>query len=184
MDPAIFLDRDGVIIENRKNYVRSWRDVAFIPGALAALRSAQSCSYKFILVTNQSVVGRGLITLEQAEAINRRIRTVILESGGRLDAVFMCPHAPQEKCTCRKPLPGMLLQAAESLKLDLSRSYMVGDALSDLLAGKAAKVREALLVRTGRGQVQAALPEALHLLPFPIFDSLAEAMAHILSQRR
>jgi D-glycero-D-manno-heptose 1,7-bisphosphate phosphatase len=94
----------------------------------------------------------------------------------------MCPHAPQENCACRKPRPGLLLQAAEALNLDLARSYMIGDALSDLQAGRAAGVREVILVRTGRGRRQANLPEAAHLQPFAIFDSLAEALDHISSQ--
>ena len=182
MERAVFIDRDGVIIENRTNYVRSWNDVIFIPAALTALRSAFYCSYKIILVTNQSAVGRGLITIEKAEEINQRIKTVVTESGGRLDAIFMCPHAPQERCTCRKPLPGLLFQAAEKFNLDLSHSYMIGDALSDLQAGRAANVRETMLVRTGRGQLQAVRPEALLMEPFLVFDTLLEAFGHIFAQ--
>ena len=182
MDPAIFLDRDGVIIENRENYIRSWSDVVFIPDALTALHAAYTSPYKIILVTNQSAIGRGLITIEQAEEINQRVKAVVTKSGGRVDALFMCPHSPQDECICRKPHPGLLLQAAESLKLELSSSYMIGDALSDLLAGRAAGVRETMLLRTGRGQVQASLPEALLLKPFPIFDSLSEAFKYIFSQ--
>ena len=182
MNSTIFLGRDGVIIENRENYVRSWNDVAFIPAALKALRSAYISPYKIILITNQSAIGRRLITLEQAEEINQRVVKVVTESGGRIDATFMCPHAPGEACNCRKPLPGLFLQAAEKFNLDLGRSFMVGDALSDLQAGRAAGVRETMLVRTGRGQVQAALPEATSLQPFPVFDTLYDAFDHIFSQ--
>lgn len=184
MDPAIFLDRDGVIIENREDYVRSWRDIAFIPAALAALREFHGSPFRIILVTNQSAVGRGLISLRQAQRLNRRVVAVVEQNGGRVDGTWMCPHAPQDQCACRKPQPGLLLQAAAALDLDLARSYMIGDALSDLQAGRAAGVREALLVRTGRGQAQAALPEAALLQPFRAFDSLAEALAHITSQSR
>jgi len=181
MEPAVFLDRDGVIIENRDDYVRSWSDVEFFPAALAALQSFSSSPYRIILVTNQSAVGRGLITLAQAERLNRRITAAVKASGGRVDGTFMCPHAPQANCNCRKPRPGLLLQAAEALNLDLSRSFMIGDALSDLQAGRAAGVREAMLVRTGRGIRQAGLPEATLLQPFRAFDSLAEALDHISS---
>lgn len=180
MDPAIFLDRDGVIIENREDYVRSWSDVAFIPAALKALHAAHNSPYKIVLVTNQSAIGRGLITLEQAEEINQRVVAAVTASGGRVDATFMCPHTPQEGCNCRKPLPGLFLQAAEKLNLDLSRSFMVGDALSDLQAGRTAGVREAMLVQTGRGQAQMHLTEAALLQPFHIFDSLSDAFDHIL----
>ena len=181
MEPAVFLDRDGVIIENRDDYVRSWSDVEFFPAALAALQSFSSSPYRIILVTNQSAVGRGLITLAQAEHLNRRIIAAVKKHGGRVDGAFMCPHAPQARCDCRKPRPGLLLQAAEALSLDLSRSFMIGDALSDLQAGRAAGVREAMLVRTGRGIRQAGLPEATLLQPFCAFDSLAEALDHISS---
>jgi D-glycero-D-manno-heptose 1,7-bisphosphate phosphatase len=180
MDTALFLDRDGVIIENREYYVRSCDDVAFLPAALAALRKAAASPYKIIVVTNQSAIGRGIITMAQAETINQYVVSEIKKAGGRVDAVFMCPHTPQDQCECRKPRAGMLLQAAEQFNLDLSRSYMVGDSLADLLAGRAAGVRESIIVRTGRGSVQTALPEALLLQPFPLFDSLYEALESIL----
>lgn len=182
MEPAIFLDRDGVIIENRKNYVLTWGDVTFIPDALSALRAGYDKPYKFVLITNQSAIGRGLISLAQAEMINKRIKTVIEESGGRLEGIYLCPHTPQEACSCRKPQPGLLLQAAEQLHIDLSRSYMVGDALSDLRAGRAAHVREVILVHTGRGKMQATLPEADQLQPFRAFDTLSEIFDDIFSQ--
>lgn len=181
MDPAIFLDRDGVIIENRENYVLSWEDVAFFPDALEALRHFRSSPFRIVLVTNQSAVGRGLITLQQALDLNQRVMAVVEQAGGRVDGTWMCPHAPQDHCNCRKPLPGLFHQAAAALQLDLARSFMIGDALSDLQAGRAAGVREAILVRTGRGARQARLPEAALLQPFPIFDSLAEALDHITS---
>jgi D-glycero-D-manno-heptose 1,7-bisphosphate phosphatase len=180
MEAALFLDRDGVIIENCANYVRSCDDVAFLPAALAALRKAFASPYKIIIVTNQSAIGRGIITMAQAQIINQNIVSEIKKAGGRVDAVFMCPHTPQDQCDCRKPRPGLLLQAADQHKLDLSRSFMIGDSLADLLAGRAAGVRESILVRTGRGAVQAALPEALLLQPFPVFDSLYEALESIL----
>lgn len=181
MNTAIFLDRDGVIIENREHYVRCWDDVAFIPGALTALKRISSSSYRIIVVTNQSAVGRGLITFEQAESINRRIKFVVSAAGGRIDALYLCPHTPQDQCDCRKPLPGMLLQAAEELRINLSQSFMIGDALSDLMAGKAANVRETILVKTGRGKSQIALSEAQQLQPFHVYDSLIEATDYILN---
>jgi D-glycero-D-manno-heptose 1,7-bisphosphate phosphatase len=179
MEAALFLDRDGVIIENRENYVRSCGDVAFLPAALAALRKAAASPYKIILVTNQSAIGRGIITMAQADTINHHIVGEIENAGGRVDAVFMCPHTPQDQCDCRKPRPGMLLQATEQFNLDLSHSFMIGDSLTDLLAGRAAGVRESIIVRTGRGAVQAALPEAHVLQPFLSFDSLYEALEYI-----
>jgi len=176
MYPAIFLDRDGVIIENLPDYVRSWEDVRLIPGALEALARASSSSYKIIIVTNQSAVGRGILTLEQAWEINHRLADRIDQAGGRIDGIFMCPHAPQDHCECRKPQPGLLLQAASELSINLSRSVLVGDAISDLLAGQAAGLRDSILVRSGRGREQELMAHPPGLKPFKTYDNLLDAL--------
>lgn len=179
--PAIFLDRDGVIIENRVNYVRSWADVEVFPQAVEALIGVRHSPYCIVLVTNQSAVGRGLITYEIADAINHKLMVVIREAGARVDAIYMCPHAPQEDCDCRKPLPGLLLKAAEELDLDLSNSVMVGDALTDIQAGQAAGVRQSILVRTGRGRDQEQLLSAAERSTMMVFDTLHEALNDVLN---
>lgn len=177
MYPAIFLDRDGVIIENRPNYVRSWADVSIYPQALAALAALRPTPYKIIIVTNQSAVGRGIISLTTAQGINERLVRLIERENGRIDAVYLCPHTPQAACACRKPQPGMLLQAAQEHNLDLSRSIMVGDALTDLEAGLAAGVGQTILLRTGRGQAQAQLPAAATFSPLLLHIDLLSAVA-------
>ena len=136
MKPAIFLDRDGVIIENHPDYVRSWDDVIFYPQALSALAQICQSPYAIVLITNQSAVGRGIISINMAWAINQQLVDVVQQSGGRIDGVYMCPHAPWEGCDCRKPKPGLFLQAAQELGLDLGRSLMIGDALTDLPVGQ------------------------------------------------
>jgi D-glycero-D-manno-heptose 1,7-bisphosphate phosphatase len=177
MFPALFLDRDGVIIENRERYVRSLSDVAFFPSALLALAGIGTGPYKVVVVTNQSAVGRGLISIEAAEQINHAVQRTVAEAGGRIDAIFMCPHTPEQACSCRKPQPGLLVQAADSLSLDLPRSIMIGDALDDLRAGHAAGVGKLILLRSGRGAAQLALPAAAHLaFPFSVFDTLFDAI--------
>ncbi len=150
MRPAIFLDRDGVIVENREAYIRSWADVSFIPAALEALRALARSDWAIIIATNQAAVGKGIITLELAHQINQRIIAEVVRCGGRIDAAYLCPHRPDEHCDCRKPKPGMLLRAAYDLGLDLSRSVMIGDAITDMQAARAASVR-GILVTTGRG---------------------------------
>lgn len=180
MFPALFLDRDGVIIENRASYVQSWADVRFYPGALEALRRTKSSPYKIVIVTNQSAVGRGIISLETADEINRRLVKTIEEHGGRVDGLFMCPHAPSDGCACRKPAPGLLLQAAQALSLDLGQSILIGDALSDLQAGQAAGIRQIVLVRTGRGSEQERLVVPGTLKPFLTFDTLEQALAALI----
>ncbi len=174
--PAIFLDRDGVIIENRDEYVRSWADVAVFPQALQALAALSAGPYRLIIVTNQSAVGRGHITDEAAQAINSRLLEVIRAAGGRIDAVYLCPHEPAAGCSCRKPLPGLLQKAAEERHLDLANSLMIGDALTDIQAGQAAGVRLSILLRTGRGRAQERLAEAAALPPFLVFDDLLAAI--------
>lgn len=176
MDAALFLDRDGVIIENRADYVRSWSDVKFLPRSLQALVRIRDHPRRIVIVTNQSAVGRGLLRLEDAEAINARLVKTIQEAGGRIDGVFMCPHSPEQNCTCRKPRPGLLVEAAENLGLDLSRSILIGDALSDIQAGQAAGIPTNVLVLTGRGAEQHTLSEADHLLPFQVFSDLSSAL--------
>lgn len=174
--PAIFLDRDGVIIENRDRYVRSLDEVAFIDGALRSLAVATDSPYQFVIVTNQAGVGHGLIKLDDAHTINNFVRETVNQHGGRIDGAYICPHTPADGCPCRKPLPGMLLNATRDLNIDLSRSWMIGDALTDLQAGSAAGARS-LLVLTGRGTEQRELANG-----YPVFDNLAAALAHIVAQ--
>ncbi|MFA9401869.1 MAG: D-glycero-alpha-D-manno-heptose-1,7-bisphosphate 7-phosphatase [Anaerolineales bacterium] len=153
MHPAIFLDRDGVIIENRPGYVRLWSDVDIFPEAIQALNRAAQSPYKIIVVTNQSVVGRGIISLEDAQEINRQLVDTIQKSGGRIDGVYMCTHHPDDGCTCRKPEIGLIQQAARDHNLDLGLSILIGDAMTDLVAAKAAGIPLKALVLTGRGRM-------------------------------
>jgi D-glycero-D-manno-heptose 1,7-bisphosphate phosphatase len=174
--PAIFLDRDGVIIENRADYVKTLAEVRFIPGALAALARVAHWPGAIVVVTNQSAIGRGLVTRAAADAINAHVRQQVEAAGGRLDGIFMCPHAPGHGCDCRKPGPGLLRQAAEVLHLDLPASVMIGDAVSDVQAGRAAGTR-AMLVRTGRGAEQAIELARAGLGHVPVATDLAAALA-------
>lgn len=171
---AIFLDRDGVLIENRSEYVREWSHVKIFPEAIKTLSRVQD--YKVVIVTNQSAVGRGLISLEIAHAINNQLIEVIKENNGQIDGVFMCPHAPSAQCNCRKPNPGLLLQAARELSLDLQQSWMIGDAWSDLLAGQAAGVRGVALLKTGRGIEQLSQPQPEGLGDYFVFNDLSDAL--------
>lgn len=183
MRPAIFLDRDGVVIENRPDYVRRWEQVEIFPQAVNALGQLADSPYAIVLVTNQSAIGRGIISLEQAHSINTRLTEAIVHFGGRVDGVFMCPHKPDDLCTCRKPNPGLLQQAAEALSLDLTQSIMIGDAYTDLLAGQRAGVAQIALVRTGRGADQEKLPAPSELRDYPVFETLAEALEAFLSSK-
>jgi D-glycero-D-manno-heptose 1,7-bisphosphate phosphatase len=176
MRPAIFLDRDGVIIENRPGYVLTWEDVSLIPGALEALARISTSHFQVVIVTNQAGIGHGLISPATAGAINQRLLAQIQAAGGRVDGLYVCPHTPADRCTCRKPQPGLLLQAARDLDIDLARSLLVGDALSDIQAARAAGVGTAALVLTGRGSEQALALQAAGLENVPVFRDLKEAL--------
>ena len=174
--PAIFLDRDGVIIENRENYVTSLAAVRFIPGALEALARLAQAEAFVVIATNQSPVGRGLMTREAAEAVNAFVVDAIRAAGGRIDALYMCPHRPDENCPCRKPRPGMLRDAARDLPIDLAASVMIGDAVSDVQAGLAAGAQP-VFVMSGRETMQGL--QAAGLGSTPIVADLAAALAFL-----
>ncbi len=180
MNPALFLDRDGVIIENRPNYVRTWSDVSIYPQAVRALKKIEASEFKIYMLTNQSAVGRGIISHSTAAKINKRLVIEIESAGGRVDGVFMCPHTPHENCPCRKPQPGMILEAAASSQLDLSNSIMIGDALSDIIAGQTAGVGQNVLVYTGRGLAQSNLPLANKISPFLVYENLLDALSDLI----
>jgi D-glycero-D-manno-heptose 1,7-bisphosphate phosphatase len=169
------MDRDGVIIENRPDYVKSIDEISFIPGVFAALAAAARLPCRLVIVTNQAVIGRGQLDLATAGQINDHILQRLSAAGGRIDGVYLCPHRPEESCDCRKPAPGMLLQAAADHSIDLSASVMIGDAITDLLAGQRAGARAAFLVRTGRGQEQLAQMPA-ELANVSVAADLAEAL--------
>ena len=173
---AIFLDRDGVIIENRDDYVRHVDDVAFIPAAINALLTVERWDCVIVMVTNQACVGKGIISLADAQAINHHIIEHVRSIGGRIDAAYLCPHRADERCQCRKPKPGMLLKAARDLNLGLAGSIMIGDAITDMEAARAAGV-SATMVRTGRGARE--LAAFTHTTWFSVADDLGAALAHM-----
>jgi D-glycero-D-manno-heptose 1,7-bisphosphate phosphatase len=140
--PAIFLDRDGVINERIfGSYVADWLGFKFIPGISKALAQLAALKLPLIVISNQAGVGKKLVTRESLEEITHRFVSELNSQGVFIDAVYYCPHRPDEGCKCRKPAPGLLLQAASDWHLDLRRSVFVGDSESDLDAAKAAGCR-------------------------------------------
>ena len=143
MDRAVFLDRDGVI--NCKapegEYVTRWDDFHFLPGAWEGIKQLNRAGFHVIVVTNQRCVAKGLITETELESLHRKMIDELAKVGATIDAIYYCPHEPEPPCDCRKPAPGMLLEAARSRNLDLSSSWMIGDSDADILAGKNAGCR-------------------------------------------
>lgn len=175
---AIFLDRDGVICENRTDHVKNWDEFRFLPGVKNSLAALSRLGLPIVVVTNQAVVNRKLVPPWVLDDIHRRMVAEVEAFGGHIDRVLYCPHRPEDGCACRKPQPGMLLQAAYEMGIDLSRSYLVGDAATDLEAGQRVGC-QLFLVLTGRG-MQQLLPSFRRVGRFTITRNLMEATAHIL----
>ena len=136
---AVFLDRDGVI--NRRivgGYVTKWSEFEFLPGAMDGIVRLATRDGPIIVVSNQAGVGKGLVAVSDLAEITSRFVAAIQERGGRIDAVYYCPHTPADDCECRKRKPGLIVQAASDWQLDLRASVMLGDSESDAAAGRAA----------------------------------------------
>lgn len=133
---TVFLDRDGVINRRRLDHVKSWTEFDFMPGALEALARLRRIEARVVVITNQSVVGRGVIGHADLAAIHERMVRTIAISGGSVERVYACPHAPDAGCLCRKPKTELFRLASQELGIELSRSYMVGDSESDLIAAR------------------------------------------------
>ncbi|MDA4112120.1 MAG: HAD family hydrolase [Thaumarchaeota archaeon] len=128
---AVFLDRDGVLNKERKDHVKSVRELEIIPGVPEAIAKLSPLDLKIITITNQSVINRGLTTREEVEKIHKKMSQSISAKGGRIDAVYYCPHRPDEDCDCRKPKTGLFRTAALDFDLDLGQSWFVGDKETD-----------------------------------------------------
>lgn len=178
---AYFLDRDGVLIENVHTYVRRWEEVEVFDQAVEACRLITERGVPIFVVTNQAGVGRGILGLEEVEALNRRILGVFEAQGARFTGAYLCPHHPDDGCDCRKPLPGMLLRGAREHGVDLSGAVMVGDAETDLQAGEAAGCT-GILVRTGRGAAQETTMLQKGQEGFLVYDDLLSAVRATLGE--
>ena len=148
--PALFLDRDGTLIE-LVDYLCRADEVVPIPGAFESLAQAGRAGLRVVIVTNQSGIARGFYGWDEFAAVQERVIALADAAGGRIDAVYACPALPGSGDRCRKPEPGMILAAAADLGIDLGASWMVGDSASDLEAGRRAGLAQGWLVPTGCG---------------------------------
>lgn len=178
----VYLDRDGVINENRDDYVRSLTDWVPIPGSIEAAARLARAGHPVIVVTNQSAVARGYCTAVDVETVNAALRAAVAEAGGTLAGVYCCPHAPGAGCSCRKPATGMIDQARAELGLPPG-GWLVGDAATDMEMGRRAGLRT-ILVLTGRGRRQLAEIRSLgEPEPWRTADDLSDAVGIILGER-
>ena len=146
---VVFLDRDGVINRRKRTLVKSWSEFKFLPGVKDSIKKLVENGYRIIVVTNQDVVGWGFISESKLNDIHGKMSKELESSGGMITDIFYCPHNPVRKCPCRKPKPGMLKDAAKKYEILPGSSWMVGDMLTDVQAGKAFGSRT-FLIKPGK----------------------------------
>jgi D-glycero-D-manno-heptose 1,7-bisphosphate phosphatase len=180
----IILDRDGTINEDREDFVKSPEEWVPIAGSLEAIARLNHAGWHTVVATNQSGLARGLFDMATLNAIHAKMNRALAELGGRIDAVFFCPHGPDDGCSCRKPLPGLLTTIGERYGVFLPETYAVGDSLRDLQAGVAAGCAPHL-VRTGKGALldEAALRALKKAVPHAVVHADLAAFAQQLIQR-
>ena len=181
---ALFIDRDGVINKDpggwtEHGYVTDWKDFHFLPGALEALRLLSRAGVKVVVISNQAGVGKGYFTKEKLERINGRMMDAIVKAGGRIEDVYYCIHRSEDACACRKPKTGLLERAARKHGIDCARTYIIGDSLVDVLAGKAMGCRT-IFVRSGKTTVKEARQWSDK--PDYVFANLLEAVRWLLAK--
>jgi D-glycero-D-manno-heptose 1,7-bisphosphate phosphatase len=174
----VILDRDGVINQDSDQFIKNTTEWKPIPGSLEAIAKLNHAGYRVVVASNQSGIGRGLLDMGALNAINDKMYRVLAQVGGRIDALFYCPHAAEANCECRKPKPGMFIDIAQRFNVDLAGVPSIGDSLRDLQAAATAGAQP-ILVLTGKGAKTKAgggMPDGT-----PIFADLAQAVRHIVA---
>jgi histidinol-phosphate phosphatase family protein len=165
---AIFLDRDGVINKKAKehDYIKNWEEFEFLPNVAETIRELNK-EFLVVIISNQRGIGRGMMTTKDINDIHIKMKEELLRKGAVIDGIYFCPHADNDNCSCRKPMPGMLLMAAEELNIDLADSFMIGDSVSDIEAGKKAGCKTILISNsknTGADYVISSLSAVIKII--------------------
>ena len=179
MKPAVFLDRDGTINE-QMGYINHISRFRLLPKVSEAIALLNKYNYLVIVISNQSGVGRGYFPIELVYKVHEYMKELLKKSGAFLDAIYFCPHTPDQGCNCRKPKTGMIEKACKQFPIDLSRSYVIGDMCIDMELAKNAKIK-GVMVKTGYGlgEIEYRLPK-LDIKPLYIADDLLSAVKWIL----
>jgi D-glycero-D-manno-heptose 1,7-bisphosphate phosphatase len=179
---AVFLDRDGVI--NRKapegRYVTRWEDFHILPGVVEGITLLNRAGFCVIVVTNQRCVAKGLMTVADLEEMHQRMSEFLAQAGATIDAIYYCPHELEQLCNCRKPAPGMLLDAARARGVELAASWMIGDSDIDVEAGRNAGCKTARLLTTNESADESGRRGATRNCADIIARSLLDAVRQIL----
>ena len=180
----IILDRDGVINRDSPNHIASPQEWEALPGSLEAIAQLCRADYRVVIITNQSGIAKGLLSINTLNRIHRKMLDELQPAGGEISAIFFCPHAPDDGCECRKPQPGMFLELADRLKCNLRDTHAVGDSIRDLQAAHNAGAQP-VLVETGNGRdTMRALSGAQappELAAVPVYKDLAHFVDALLA---
>ena len=179
---VVFVDRDGVINEDRTDYVTDWSEFRPIPGSIEALKRLTNHGYAIIVITNQSVINRKMVTHADLETIHRKMGAMVRAQGGNITAIYYCPHRPEEGCKCRKPEPGLILRAQADFGLTLSDTCMIGDSVKDMECARSAGCGRRILVRTGQGKETERICREIGVTPDFVADDLAAAATWLLCE--
>jgi D-glycero-D-manno-heptose 1,7-bisphosphate phosphatase len=177
---VIILDRDGVINEDSKEFIKSPEEWKAISGSLEAIAKLNKANIKVVVASNQSGVARGYFSLDTLAKIHEKMQRELAKVGGHLDGIFFCPHGPDSNCSCRKPKPSLLLDIAKSFNVDPEEMLAIGDSLRDVLAAKAAGC-PVWIVKTGNGIYTLSLAEQ-ELDGIPVFADLESAVDELLKK--
>ncbi|MCJ8169507.1 D-glycero-beta-D-manno-heptose 1,7-bisphosphate 7-phosphatase [Atopomonas sediminilitoris] len=173
----LILDRDGVINQDSDDYIKSLEEWLPLPGAIDAMAALSKAGWTIAVATNQSGLARGYFNQATLDAMHAELQRLVQAQGGRVDAIHFCPHGPEDDCTCRKPLPGMIEAIGRQFNADLTGVWLVGDSLRDLEAGLAVGCQP-VLVKTGKGLRSLAKPLPEGTL---VFDDLAAVAQQLLT---
>ena len=172
----VILDRDGVINFDSVHFIKSPAEWKAIPGSVEAIARLTQAGYRVVVASNQSGIARGLFDMDTLNAIHDKMQRAVKTAGGRIDAIFYCPHSADSTCDCRKPKPGMLQTIAAHYGADLTQCWFVGDSLGDLQAAQTVD-SQPVLVKTGKGLLTLAKELPVNTL---IFDDLAAVAAELI----
>jgi len=180
---VVFLDRDGVINRDSADYIKNWSEFEFLPRSIEALAHLTSAGFSTIVITNQSVINRKMVSGKTLESIHDRMTSAVHRQGGKIKDIFFCPHLPEDKCSCRKPKPGLIFKSQLVYRIDLARAFMVGDSIKDIECAKNAGCGYCALVRTGNGRAAEKILSRRKIYPDHVAEDLYEAVHWITSQQ-
>jgi len=177
---TVFIDRDGVINRDSPDYIKTPEDFLFLPKSPEAFALLKAHKLSAMVITNQSIIGRGWVTEETLSAIFAKMTAGIENVGGSVDGIFFCPHTPDDGCACRKPKPGLIVEACRTHGIDPATSVMIGDSAKDILCGKTAGCTATVLVRSGNGEKALAGLTDGNQLPDHVAKTLFDAVRWVI----